>query len=488
MGMKSNTPTCLITMLLIGAVFLFLACGGGSGGGTLTAGGGIGGSGVTVGAASKYGSIFVNEIEFDTAAAAVVVGGVELGTGDQAVRDHIAIGKVVRIEGPSEETGTGTANRVVYNEDIIGPVESVTVIDANTRRLVVMGQTVVADAQTRIEGAALASIAVGNLVEVSGFINEVGAIEATYLRKIADVFAPGTEVQLRGFASDVNSTLKTFRINLLTVNYATAEVGQLTAGNPAAGQYVDVKGTLTGSTLSASLVRPEDILGVSDADNVQIAGIVTGLDSPTSFVLNGITIETDIGTVFKGIIAEDIGLGSRLTVRGALTNRRLLADEVKSATQVILEGNVAGTAGSVITLAEFGTSIIVETNGLTRFLGAADSVSEIGAGNHLKVFGKSFASGSLTAEKVIVGNNPSSRAWLRGPVDEVAPDRTSFSVLGFEVLASDLPQNGLSIEDGDSLTGTQFMTRVSAGDMVHLKGRYGQNGIEWDTASLNQAE
>ena len=281
--MKSKLATCLISMLLLGVVSLFSACGGGSGGGTLTAGGGIGGSGVTVGAASSYGSIFVNEVEFDTVAAAVVVDGVELGTGDQAVRDHIAIGKVVRIEGPSDETGTGTANRVVYNEDIIGPVESVTAIDANTRQLVVMGQTVVADARTNMAGTALSSIAVGNLVEVSGFANETGAIEATYLRKIADVFVPGTEVQVRGFASSVNTTLKTFRVNLLTVNYAAAEVGQLTAGNPNAGQYVEVKGTLTGSTLNATVVRPEDILGVSDADNVQIAGIVTAFDSPTSY-------------------------------------------------------------------------------------------------------------------------------------------------------------------------------------------------------------
>ena len=203
-------------------------------------------------------------------------------------------------------------------------------------------------------------------------------------------------------------------------------------------------------------------------------------------MLNGIAIETDIGTEYKGILAEDIGLGSRLTIRGALTNRRLLADEVKSSTQAVLEGNVASTAADTITLSGFGMSIVVETNGLTRFLGAADSVSEIGAGDHVKVFGKSFASGSLTADKIIVSRNPSNRAWLRGPVDDVTPDR--ISILGFEVLATDLPQNGLSIEDGEPLTATQFMTRVSAGDMVHLKGRYGQNGIDWDTVSLNQAE
>ena len=149
---------------------------------------------------------------------------------------------------------------------------------------------------------------------------------------------------MRGFASDVNTTLKTFRINLLTVNYAAAEVGQLTAGNPSAGQYVEVKGALNGSTLNATLVRPEDILGVSDADNVQIAGIVTAFTSLESFDLNGIAVRTDVATEYKSILPEDIGLGSRLTIRGALTNRVLLADEVKSSTQAVLEGNVAGTA------------------------------------------------------------------------------------------------------------------------------------------------
>ena len=187
--MKSKLPTCLISMLLLGVVSLFSACGG-SGGGTLTASGGIGGSGVTVGAASKYGSIFVNEIEFDTTGAVVIVDGVERGTGDQTVLDNIAIGKVVRIEGPSEESGTGTADRVVYNEDIIGPVESVTAIDANTLELVVMGQTVVVDTRTNLVGTTLSTIAVGNLLEVSGFGDEARAIERPTSEKLRTSSSP----------------------------------------------------------------------------------------------------------------------------------------------------------------------------------------------------------------------------------------------------------------------------------------------------------
>jgi hypothetical protein len=238
--------------------------------------------------------------------------------------------------------------------------------------------------------------------------------------------------------------------------------------------------------LNATVVRPEDILGVSDADNVQIAGIVTAFTSLESFDLNGVAVRTDVATEYKSILPEDIGLGSRLTIRGALTNRVLLADSVKSSTQAVLEGNVASTAADTITLSGFGTSITVETNGLTRFLGAADSVTEIDLGDHLKVFGKSFASGSLTADKIIASRNPSNKAWLRCPVDNVTPDR--ISILGFEVLAADLPQNGLSLENGGALTVAQFIAQISVGNIVHLKGRYNPNDISWETASLAKAE
>ena len=40
----------------------------------------------------------------------------------------------------------------------------------------------------------------------------------------------------------------------------------------------------------------------------------------------------------------------------------------------------------------------------------------------------------------------------------------------------------------EPLTTAQFMTRVSVGDMVHLKGDYQGDPIVWDTVSLQPAE
>ena len=74
--------------------FLLFGCGGSGSGGT--AGGGIGGSGITVSAVSvgsvaSFGSIIVNDVEFDTTNAEVVVEGeaVFLNIITHPITDHI---------------------------------------------------------------------------------------------------------------------------------------------------------------------------------------------------------------------------------------------------------------------------------------------------------------------------------------------------------------------------------------------------------------
>jgi len=201
------------------ALLILWGCSGGAGGDSLTAGGGIGGSGVTVGSVSKFGSVFVNGDEFDTAGAVVVVDGIERGSGDQAVFDNLSVGKLVRIEGQYAGTGTGTAQRIVYNEDIVGTVASQTVVDANTRKLVIMGQTIMIDTKTNFVNTALLTVATGNVLEVSVFLDDLGFIHAGYLKKRADAYTLGSEVQVRGTATGVNTQLRTFKINQLTIDY-----------------------------------------------------------------------------------------------------------------------------------------------------------------------------------------------------------------------------------------------------------------------------
>ena len=91
------------------SLMMLMACSGsGGGGGDLMAGGGIGGTGISIGTISGFGSVIVNEVDFDTKEAQVVVNSQSKGAGDEAVSTNLAIGMVVRIEARYPADGPAT--------------------------------------------------------------------------------------------------------------------------------------------------------------------------------------------------------------------------------------------------------------------------------------------------------------------------------------------------------------------------------------------
>jgi hypothetical protein len=497
---KQEDRSALLSSLFV--LLLIAGCSGGPvGGDGALAGGGVGGTGVTVGSVSGFGSVFVNDVEFGTTGAVVVVDGNEKGSGDQAVRDNLAVGQLVRVEESYESDGSITADRIVYNEDVVGPVSSVAVVDANTRKLVVMGQTVVVDAQTNFADTTLTTVAVGNVVEVSGFTDDQGLIQATYLRKRADAYVAGTEVQVRGVASEVNTLAKTFKINQLTVDYAAADVASLAGSHPQAGQLLEVKGILNPSgTLTAAQVKPEDILGVANADHAEIAGFVTLFNSIADLEIGGIAIQTDSATEYKDILPEDIGVGSKLTVKGSLVNGQLLADTVRSTSPLKIESNVDGTTPATLTTPASLTldgldGLSVEVNELTRVIGAADDFTKIEPGDHVKIFGKTFSSGIATAAKIIVQKPPKDSVALRGPVEAVSDSNGAVpgkivTVLGVNIDTALVPESGLSLEDGSPLAMGDFDNLLSIGDSVNANGTWNEADarVDWQSLELGGSQ
>ena len=132
--MKSNQIKSFISALF--SVFLLISCG--NGGGGMTAGGGIGGTGViSSGTITAFGSIVVNGTEFDTSAAAIIVNGEEIGVGDEIVLDNLDIGRVVTVEGTGNlDDISAVAVRVIYNDNVRGPVESIHDIDATSPKTI----------------------------------------------------------------------------------------------------------------------------------------------------------------------------------------------------------------------------------------------------------------------------------------------------------------------------------------------------------------
>jgi len=331
--MKMHHLKTLILALYI--ALLSVSCG------VSGAGGGIGGSGIiSVGMITAFGSIVVNGAEFDTRNAEVIVEGERIGVGDDAILDNLDIGMVVTVEGTgSEDDGSLVAKRVIYNDNVEGPVQSISVVNDIRKEIVVLGQTVILNTVTTFKGTTFDDIAVNDVVEVSGYSDDAGDIWATFLEK-----TDGVIFEVTGFVENLDPFQKTFEINALIVDYSEANTSKLPGGVPVDGLLVEVEFRVDPDTdeLVAYLIELGDELDPEDADEIEVTGFVTDVVSAFEFTVGNQVVRTDANTVFVDGTADDIVLGQKLEAEGSLENGILFADEVEfwDPDQIEVEGVV----------------------------------------------------------------------------------------------------------------------------------------------------
>jgi hypothetical protein len=331
------------------SVSLLISCGSGGGGG-MTAGGGIGGSGIiSQGAVSAFGSIVVNGTEFDTSNAAIIVNGEE-GFGDEFVQENLDIGRVVTVEGRINTDESAVADRVVYSTNVNGPVESVNATDpiTNEKEVVVLGQTVVVNFITKFEPDTIGfdTIAEVDVIEVSGYRDFDGKIRATFIEKTGE-FISGSIVEVTGLIKNLNSSLETFEINGLTVNYALI-ANDLPEGIPADDLFVEVQGTLDtpeGEMIANEIELGDEVDG-EDGDEFEIMGFVTEIISDLNIIKfkvgNQVVHVDPDSAVFVDGFPDDIAAGQKLEAEGSLEGGILFAWEIEfwKPDQIEVEGIV----------------------------------------------------------------------------------------------------------------------------------------------------
>ena len=336
--MKSCHLRGFISVLF--SVFLLISCG--SGGGGMTAGGGIGGTGIiSSGTISAFGSIFVNGTEFDTSNAEIIVNGVERSV------DDLDIGRVVTVEGTLNGSDSdAVADRVFYTDNVKGPVEDVSVIDDTTKEIVVLGQIVFVNVITKFKETTFDSIAIDDVVEVSGYSDDTGAIRATFLGKIGDIL----KYEVTGFVANLNTGSKAFNINDLTVDYSSADTSALPGNLPTDGLFVEVEGTLdaTGEMMIATKIELADELVGEDGDEIEIMGFVTEIISENDiikFTIGNQEVHVDSDpkiVIYVDGDPSDIAPGQKLEAEGSLVDGVLIADEIEfwEPDQIEVEGIV----------------------------------------------------------------------------------------------------------------------------------------------------
>jgi len=293
-----------------------------------------GSSVVSRGPITGFGSIIVNDVHYELSGAQIDF------NGNPATETDLAVGQIVTVSGSIQSGNTqGTANTVVFEANVQGPVDSVDVI-AGT--LVVMGQTLTTDANTVFDlgadPAILDSINAEDLVQVSGFAGAGGLINASLVKREAVL----PELRVIGIVSNLDLPSTRFEINGLVVDYGGAQmINGFPSGQPANGDEVVVEGSMLGGggELPADeLALRVQGIGGDTGEEAEVEGLITRFVSPTDFDVAGIPIMTTPATVYEGGSEANLILNVKIEVEGTLdASGVIVADkiEVKDGGQVV---------------------------------------------------------------------------------------------------------------------------------------------------------
>ncbi|MGB7903585.1 MAG: DUF5666 domain-containing protein [Steroidobacteraceae bacterium] len=415
---------------MVGVAILVAACGGGGGSGGITAGIDRGGIVTATGSITGFGSVHVNGVRYATTGAVITL------DDNPGTESDLRVGQVVRIEGRIEQDGiNGTATRVIFDDEVEGPVQS---IDLANSRLVVLGRTVQVGTQTsfddRIAPRSLEGLAVGDRVEVSGPVATTGVVAATRIeRKTAQ-----SSVEVKGTVASLDTNARRFALGQLTVSYASAQLNGFASGQPANGDYVEAFGTVDGNgVLVATRVDKESGGSAGNADEqADYEGLVTSFVSATDFAVAGQRVTTTASTAYEGGTASNLALDVPVEVEGRFnTSGIIVATKVqfRRGSDTEFSGRVDSVNAAGNSLVVFGTTIRV--NSLTRFEdhSGADlqqfSLANIAVGDFVEVDAYNDGSGLLATR--IERDDAQGEVQLEGIAQNVAAP--NFTVGGVAV-------------------------------------------------------
>ncbi len=391
----------------------------------------------------------------------------------------------MRIEGKVDAGGTtGTATRVVFDDEVEGPVQS---IDLANARLVVLGRTVQVGPDTSFDDSivprGLEGVVVGDRIEVSGFPASDGTVDATRIERKA---AQGS-YEIKGTVASLDTNARRFALGTLAVSYATAQLNGFASGQPANGDAVEAVGTLDGTgTLVASRVDKESESGGTSNDDADYEGLITRFVSAADFSVDGQRVTTTSATIYEGGSAASLALDARVEVEGGFNSAGVIvARKVQFRRSGDLEfagpvDSVNAAAGSIVVL-----GVPLRTNSLTRFEdhSSADvqqfSLANIAVGDYLEV--RAYADGSGYVATLLERDDPQGgTVQLEGTAQSVAAP--GFSVNGVAVTTDGNTE--FRNKSGEPISSAAFFLAATSGQRVKVRGTLVGNVVLAERAEL----
>jgi hypothetical protein len=308
---------CFVRALLacLGGLMSLVGCGGG----VDTGGTGSYSSGPITG----FGSIIVNGVRYDEAAASV-----QDDDGAARASSELRLGMMVEIDASalgSDANGPfASAHTIRFGGEIVGPVSNVDVAGGS---LVVLGQTVRLNTSTVFDesfAGGLAGVSVGQVIEVHG---QFDAASLSYTATRVEPKANAQVYRLRGIVSQLDTSARTFRIAGQTINYAGIAAADLP--QPLVnGRFVRVlvRTAQVGGEWVAVAVRA-GVRPLEDRREARLEGRISSFTSTSQFSVNGIAVDASGANFPDG--SGGVVLGARVRIDGAIVGGVVVARAVE---------------------------------------------------------------------------------------------------------------------------------------------------------------
>jgi hypothetical protein len=463
-----------LSCLLI--VTVVVGCGGGGGGDSSVAnnGGGIGGTGITSsGTIDAFGSIFVNGVEFETDTASVVL------DSNTATESDLRLGMVVTVRGSVDDTGSkGKADSVEFDDDVQGPITAISAhADGSSKTLMVLGVTVLVDkVSTVFDDVSFATLAVDDVVEVSGFYNAAGELVATRIEKKENFTAGVSEIEVKGLVTNLSAT--EFMLNSFVVDFSAADLSDVDGGQLSEGLNVEVKGTLNGTVITASEIEQEDGLFDDDENKVSIEGLITDFVDASNFKIAGQQVDASAAELEPaGLVLQN---GLKAEAEGPVVNGVLQATSVEARSgeirlsAAIQSLTVSGTSGNITLGFAVGT-LSFAVNAQTELRDETDAfetlqLADLRTGHFLEVHGLLSGTDIIATE---VRLDEVDDEVIQGPVESFVSG-SEITLLGLTY-----PTPGEIFEDAADqfISSADFFSQLTEGQVIKIKDEQAANGV-----------
>ena len=412
-----------------------------------------------------FGSVFLDGERYNTDSTNIVINGRE-GQSIESLRVGMNINLV------SDEGGeTLSAQQIEYDSGLKGFVQS---IDRVNQFITVSGVEVFYDDLTHFIAISLASLSVGDRVEVSGYALVDGQFQATYIEKESDT-DNGENEYITGLIQNLDLDNMRFSIGSVSVDYSNSRV----EGALANQVLVKVEGTFNDNDFVAIEVEVENYDNHDKYEEAEIEGVITGYDNIANTLdVNGQQFELSDSVTFSNGSSTDLKVGVLVELKGSFVNGSFVINHIEFENEYsndgVLKGAITAIDYEAMTLTVGGNTYFA--NSQTRYEAENDqyfSFTSLQLNDFVEVV---YAK---KEERFTILKIEREREEERYEESEIKGQIIAFSNSEIEVsgLLIPLSQQAICVVDDTRVALTEFINQLASGLYVEINGTFDTDGI-----------